>query len=252
MASFDERIDSLDVGLFNSIETESSDGDRLAWLAVQRALRKPSGYTYLEIGSHLGGSIQQHLPDPLCRLIVSIDKRPASQPDDRGTVFHYEGNSTTRMLDNLRRVVPNCLDKLVCFDTDARDIEPSQVRVQPDFCFIDGEHTYDAVMSDFAFCLRVCSPDAAIYFHDDWIIARALGTIVSDLRRRGVPFVARKLSGVTFGIFLGNCPASRDRYVLEHSLDGFRWLRRQQFVNLIPTWMRPTAGWLARKLDRRH
>jgi hypothetical protein len=248
MPSIGERIDALDTGLFDSIETQSSAGDRRAWLAIQRAVRRPSGYNYLEIGSHLGGSIQQHLPDPLCRGIVSIDKRPAYQPDDRGTVFHYEGNSTARMLENLRRVAPDCLDKLHCYDADTRDIDPGKLPARPDFCFIDGEHSHRAVLSDFAFCLQASSPDAAICFHDDWIISRAIGTIMSDLKRQGVPFVARKLSGVTLGIFLGNCPAARDQYILQHSRDGSRWLRRQRIIKWIPAWVRPTAGWVARKL----
>ena len=37
----------------------------MSWLAVQRAMRR-NGYSYLEIGSYLGGSLQQHLSgDPL-------------------------------------------------------------------------------------------------------------------------------------------------------------------------------------------
>ncbi len=78
------RIESLDVSLFDAVPSQSTIGDRQAWLAVQRSLRQQSEYVYLEIGSHLGGSIQQHLVDPRCRKIVSIDRRPLSQPDDRG------------------------------------------------------------------------------------------------------------------------------------------------------------------------
>ena len=48
------RIESLDVNLFTAISSQSNDGDRRAWLAVQRSLRLQSKYVYLEIGSHLG------------------------------------------------------------------------------------------------------------------------------------------------------------------------------------------------------
>lgn len=245
-----DRIESLDLSLFDSIETQSSDGDRLAWLAVQRAMRQPSGYVYLEIGSHLGGSLQQHLADPLCRGIVSIDKRPLSQPDDRGKVYHYEGNSTARMLDNLRRIAPEQLGKVTCFDADASEIDPQKIELPPTFCFIDGEHTEPAVLSDFEFCLKVCADDAAICFHDDKIIHPALGSILSSLRTRGIPFTARKLTGVTFGIFLRKCPVAHDPYVLSHSTDAALWLRLQRLRQCVPGWLRPLARRLVRVFKR--
>ena len=100
--SFEQRIERLDCSLFDPIPTQSSKGDRMSWLALQGAVRRAApSYTYLEIGSHLGGSIQQHWIDPRCSLIYSIDKRPLEQPDDRGAVFAYAGNSTARMLGNL-------------------------------------------------------------------------------------------------------------------------------------------------------
>lgn len=243
-ASFDARLEALDDSLFDAIETQSSAGDRRAWLAVQRAMRRPSGYVYLEIGSHLGGSLQQHLRDPRCRAAVSIDKRSASQPDDRGEVFHYAGNSTARMLDNLRRVAGDDLDKLVCIDGESRDIAPARVPVAPDLCFIDGEHTIAAATTDFAFCLGVCRPDAAICFHDDWIVADAIRFALTELRRQQVPFTARKLSGSTFGVFLRDCPAAHDPYVRRHSRDGDRWLQRQRLLAALPTRVRrrATAG----------
>jgi len=243
-SSFDARIDALDDSLFDAIETQSSAGDRRAWLAVQRAMRRPAGYVYLEIGSHLGGSLQQHLRDPQCRAAVSIDKRSASQPDDRGEVFHYEGNSTARMLANLRRVAGADLDKLACIDGETRDVAPARMPSAPDICFIDGEHTVSAATADFAFCLLVCRPAAAICFHDDWIVADAIRGALADLRRQQVPFTARKLAGSTFGVFLRDCPAAHDAYLRRHSRDGDRWLQRQRLLATLPTRVRRrvTAG----------
>lgn len=224
--SFEDAIESLDVRLLDPIESQTTSGDRKALLAVQRSLRTAGAYRYLEIGSHLGGSVQQHLIDPRCESIVSIDKRPACQADDRGTTAVYEANSTERMLANLRGIDAASIVKITCFEDDARTIEPSLLKGPPDFCFIDGEHTHSAVLSDFRWCRSVCAAQAAICFHDSWIVARALQAIVVELRREGVCFTAKKLSGSVFGIFLGNCPALEDPYILAHSQDADRWLRR--------------------------
>ena len=233
------RLKSLDVSLFDGVPSQSSEDDRRVWLAIQRSVRRPAGYTYLETGSHLGGSIQQHLLDPLCRNIISIDKRPSHQPDDRGEVFHYQDNATARMLDNLRRISADQLGKLTCFDRDASEIDPRQIPAPPDFCFIDGEHTHRAVLADFDFCLRVCAADAAICFHDDFIIHRSLRVILARLRREGIPFTAGKLPGMTFAIFLRNCPAINDPFVLQHSKNPAWWLRREWLRHAIPDWLRP-------------
>ena len=244
-SDFAKRIESLDLSLFDHILTQSDDGDRRAWLAVQRSVRKPTGYTYLEIGSHLGGSLQQHWVDPLCRNIISIDKRPIDMPDDRGKKVHYEGNSTARMLSNLRRISANSASTLTCFDNDASKIDPSQITAPPDYCFIDGEHTRSAVLSDFEFCLRVCAPDAAICFHDDIVIYPAIAAILSRLRKQGVPFTAGKLTGFTFGIFLRNCSAAHDPYILSHAHEGAGWVRRQRIRRMVPVALHPAASWVA-------
>lgn len=244
---FEARIASLDERLFDAIETQSSVGDRRAWLAVQRAMRTPAGYTYLEVGSHLGGSIQQHLPDPRCRGIVSIDKRSQSQPDERGPVFHYDDNSTRRMLANLRRVAACDPGRLICIDGETRDLDPGRIPFAPDICFIDGEHTVAAASADFAFCLRVCGRNAAICFHDDWLVAGSIRSAMDQLRRQEVPFVARKLTGSTFAVFLRQCPAASDPYLRRHSSDGARWLRRQRVLAALPRCVR---GGVTRRIGR--
>jgi hypothetical protein len=247
-SDFTRRLDALDVSLFDAVATQSSDDDRRAWLAVQRAVRSPSGYVYLEIGSHLGGSIQQHLLDPWCRAIVSIDKRPLSQPDDRGIEFRYDGNSTACMLEHLRRVAPDALAKLRCFDADASEVEPSAIGDRADFCLIDGAHVHAAVLADFEACLRFSSPNAAICFHDAFVTHRAIATIVASLRARAIPWQARKLGGSTFGIFLGDCPARTDARVQALSRDGEGWLFTRRMRDRIPAALRPAARWLFHRL----
>jgi hypothetical protein len=235
---FTRRLEILDLSLFGGVPTQSSDTDRRSWLAVQRSVRNPCGYTYLEIGSHLGGSLQQHLIDPWCRQIISIDKRPVSQPDDRGMVFHYAENSTARMLENLRQVAPDQVSKVICFDSDAKDVDPRAIPEPPDFCFIDGEHTCTAVLSDFEFCLSVCAQNAAICFHDDFINYDALESALVMLRHRDIPFTALKLGGITFGIFLRDCIAGNDPYLRGSSQDAVHWIRGRRLRALLPGWLR--------------
>lgn len=249
--NFTRRLEALDVGLFQTVVSQSTPDDRRAWLSIQRAIRRSSGYVYLEIGSHLGGSIQQHIVDPWCRTIVSIDKRPETLPDDRGRVVRYEGNSTARMLENLRRVAPDGLGKLRCHDADASALDTASISERADYCFIDGEHTHAAVLSDFASCLRFSKPDAAICFHDAFVVHRAIAAILDSLREGGVDFDARKLGGSTFGIFLRNCPARSDARVRAASRDASAWLRERRLRDRVPKRLVPAARWVKQRLERR-
>ena len=143
---FEHRLNRLDTSLFSIAPTQSSEGDRQAWLAVQRSIRV-GGYSHLETGSYLGGSIQQHLVDPLCRHVISIDKRPLFQPDERDEVIQYTEASTERMMQFLRQVDPAAVSKVTAFETDGSSIDPSKIPEPPKFCFIDGEHTRAAIAS---------------------------------------------------------------------------------------------------------
>jgi methyltransferase family protein len=222
---FDARIEELDLSLFAAIDSQSDDGDRRSWLALQREVRRRNGsYAYLEIGSYRGGSLQPYLLDPRCRKILSIDNRPLAPPDDRGEDVRYEDNSTAGMLTNLRAVDPAQVAKVVCFESDAQEIDPARLPDRPDLCFIDGEHTQSAVLSDFDFCLRACSPRAILYFHDDWLISPALAEILRRLKRRGLPFTAFKLQGTTFAIALGTRTVPEDAFLRQAAVSGRRYL----------------------------
>ncbi len=243
---FERRIEGLDLSLFAAIDTQSDDGDKRSWLALQRTARRSNDpYTYLEIGSFLGGSLQPYVLDPRCRKILSIDPRPAAQPDDRGQWFHYENNSTARMLANLRAIDPDQVSKIACFDSDAQEIDPARLADRPDLCFIDGEHTQRAVLSDFDFCLRVCAPRAIIFFHDDYVIHPALARILKSLRKQGKPFHSFKLQGSTFAIALGAASIPDDEFIREAAVDGRRVIRRMRARRIIQRWipsfLRPIA-----------
>ncbi|MFY9821572.1 MAG: class I SAM-dependent methyltransferase [Thermoanaerobaculia bacterium] len=255
-AEFEARIAGLDLSLFAAIDSQSDDGDRRSWLALQRLVRRWNGsYTYLEIGSYLGGSIQPHLLDPRCRKILSIDNRPAGElPDDRGQGFRYADNSTARMLANLRAVDAGQVAKVISFEADARGVDPARLPDRPDLCFIDGEHTRSAVMSDFELCARVCADRAIIYFHDDWVVYPALAQILRQLGKQGRRFTVFKLLGSTFAIGLGDSDIAADDFLREVAVDGRRFIRRQrvrrflrQIVQrIVPAPLRPAARWLRR------
>jgi len=252
---FEQMVNELDLRLFDAIRTQSFYGDRKSWLALQRAVRRSkSGYTYLEIGSYLGGSIQPYLLDPNCVGIVSIDKRIHEAPNERRTISTYEENSLERMLRNLRSLSPEGVSKLVCFDSDAHDIDPGLIQVPPNICFIDGGHTKDAVMSDFGFCFRVCDPNAVIYFHDDWLVCPALAEIEKQLRRRGVSFVSMKLGGMTYAIGLRDCPIATDALVRGLAMNAKNWLFRMRLRaaghRYTPKFLRQAARYVARRVLR--
>lgn len=199
-------IRELDLSLFQKIESQSTDADKRSLLACQLAVRslKP-GYRYLEIGSHLGGSIQPHLLDTSCISIVSIDKRPAKQPDARGFDYRYLNNSTKRMIENLRTVTAEGLAKLNTIEGGTDEIGSDALSSAPDLCLIDGEHTDDAMKRDFDFCRRVLDPSGgAIVFHDAQITYNGIFEAIEGLKRDGVEFRAYNLPNVVFVIEIGD------------------------------------------------
>ena len=84
MHTVDQFLKNLDTSVFEGIPSQTSDDDRKSLLALQAGVRsRRKTYTYLEIGSFLGGSLQPHLLDRSCERIYSIDKRCVVAPDDR-------------------------------------------------------------------------------------------------------------------------------------------------------------------------
>ena len=198
------RVERLDTGLFDGVASQTSERDRRSLLAVQRAIaRRFSRYVYLEIGSHLGGSIQPHLLDRRCVRIYSIDPRPSSQPDDRspGCRVDYPNNSTAAMLEALARISPKGVEKITCFESDAAAVDRLAIEPRPHLAFIDGEHTQRAVLSDFAFCRAVLAAAGAVVFDDFPIVYPALLEIRRVLRRDGEDVVALRLEGKAFAMF---------------------------------------------------
>jgi methyltransferase family protein len=222
MNSFDQSLNQLDIALFSKIESQTSHNDRRSLLAVQSVVRKMApGYTYLEIGSYLGGSLQPHLLDPQCARIYSIDKRPIRQPDERGVTYIYKNNSTQRMIDNLRSVHEPGLSKLTCIDASSQEIDPAKIESKPRLCFIDGLHLDEAVSRDFLFCMKILSSNGAIVFHDAQITYNALSDVVNHLRENHVPFRAYNLPDTLFLIEVNTFPIHMDPVIREMLTDNY-------------------------------
>lgn len=221
MSNFEQAIASLDLNLFEKITSQSTEHDKQSFLAIQLAVRNlRPGYNYLEIGSYLGGSIQPHLLDDRCAHIYSIDKRPLQQPDARGFDYTYRNNSTERMLEQLRDVAPDKMDKITTIDGDSRSLEPSAVSEKIDLCFIDGEHTDEAVLADFKFCLTALRDDGCIAFHDAQITYNGLATCIEYLEAEGVQFRAYSLPSIVFVIEIGAFPMHKEPCIFERLVNS--------------------------------
>ena len=191
--NFENMISRLDTNLFNAIHASLTEEDRRALLAIQLDTREAQKkYSYLEIGSYMGGSIQPHLIDPKCYRIYSIDKR----------VGDYTNNSTQTMMNSLKRLSEKDISKIVTFNNDASELQADNIKDKPDICFIDGWHTDEAVISDFNFAIQVIKSNGFIFFHDCYKVNKGLVAITKQLKK-GIKFEGYKLFGNILIIGLG-------------------------------------------------
>jgi hypothetical protein len=180
-----ERVATLDASLFDSIETQTTTEDRRSLLALHAALAEQGPFEYLEIGSHLGGSLQALVRDVRCTRIVSIDSRPDSQPDERGRRFAYADNSADRMLGLLQGLEGADAGKVETIESPTDDVDPGSVGL-PALIFIDGEHTDEAALADARWARAVLGDrGGAIAFHDAWIVFRAIRRFLDELPASG-------------------------------------------------------------------
>lgn len=200
----EERIAALDTTLFDHLESETSEEDQRSLLALQAALAAELGrFSYLEIGSHLGGSLQTFVADPRCVGVTSIDSRPPAQPDDRGRTFEYPDNSTERMLELLAGVPDADLRKVQTIEASTEELDPESVP-RPHLCFIDAEHTFDAALRDARFCRATCRGAGVIAFHDRAVVEPAIRAFVRETSGPCRPYPL--LDGI-FVVELGASPS---------------------------------------------
>jgi len=196
------QVDSLDEQLFSFIESETTEWDRRSLLALHSAVAQTLGnFSYLEIGSFLGGSLQAVMRDPRCTHVISIDPRPAESPDERGRDSIYEHNTTDHMLGLLRRVPDVDMGKLSTLEQGTDSLRVSQLPVLPDYCFIDGEHTNGAALRDARFCAEAIRGVGLIAFHDYPVVGEAIRAFLRETWRDVSHAVA--FNGNVFAVELG-------------------------------------------------
>lgn len=227
-----DRIDALDWSLLEEIECQATADDRRSLLALHSACRAVHGsFDYLEIGSHLGGSLQALVRDPACRTIVSIDSRPAEQPDQRGESYAYADNSTQRMLDGLAALDGADTAKVTTIDASTEDLAPAAVPVVPALAFIDGEHTDDAAVRDARFCRDLMGGRGAIAFHDAWIVHRGIQRFIDETYDAGIFQRPYLLPDTVLVVEMGEAPLIETPQVtamLRDNYRGFLWSLRQE------------------------
>jgi hypothetical protein len=176
-----DQVDSLDEQVFAFIESQTTEWDRRSLLALHSAAAQTLGsFSYLEIGSFWGGSLQAVMRDPRCAHVTSIDPRPAQSPDARGPDHTYEQNTTDHMLDLLRRIPDVDMNKISTLDQSTDSLRAAQLPVRPDYCFIDGEHTNGAVLRDARFCAQANGGVGLIAFHDYTIVGEGIRAFLRE------------------------------------------------------------------------
>lgn len=205
LEGFSASLQSLDTGIF-TVVSQTTENDRKSLLRIQNLVRTlVPHYTYCEVGSYLGGTLVPHLLDPLCGRVVSIDKRPTSQPDARGMDFPYPENSTQTMLDILRSQVPDAaLSKLHTIDADVSELTDAQLPFKIDAVLIDAEHTTSAVFRDFVGLRKYLAESFVVAFHDSNLLSEALQNIECFLRYEGIGFRSFFLPDIMFVILAGS------------------------------------------------
>src|SRR5262249_2295273 len=174
---------------------------------VQNVVRSLLGtYTYLEIGSHLGGSLFPHLLDSACTAAISIDPRPPAQADERAEVFRYEENSSSRMRTVLsEHLSPLALEKLTTIESDVSAVEAGVLDAKASLVLIDAEHTNVACYSDFVGVMQLVKPDCMVMFHDANLIADAICNAERFLDYLGVvhetAFLPDSVAVIGLGVF---------------------------------------------------
>jgi hypothetical protein len=201
--SFEERLESLDVELLGTIHTGLSAEDRRSLLALHLACRRTNHeFRWLEIGSHLGGSLQALVRDPGCTKIDSIDSRPEQIPDERIATIAYPGNSTARMLHLLSDLPDAYMPKVRTHDVGTEQLDP-QAFEPPHVCFIDAEHTDEACARDTEFCRKVLRDEGVIAFHDINVVYQSVAAFVATLGAAGTPHRVAYLPENIFAVELG-------------------------------------------------
>lgn len=167
------------------IPSQLSPGDSQT---LQDVMHLFPDYTYMEIGSYLGGSLQWHLTNSCCKHVYSIDKRSTSKILDERNIDYAYSATTQDMLDLLaEHNLPT--DRLTTIDGTILNVP----NILVDLIFVDGEHTNLAALSDATNSLRF--KPSVILFHDDWIVHQGLVSFRRYLDLMKAPYDCYKIKG---------------------------------------------------------
>lgn len=164
------------------IESQTSDTDKQVLVQIRELLQSSGAYSYLEIGSYLGGSLTPFLSDEKCIKILSIDERERQQPDERGAKYDYAGITHDTMLTNLENHGFE-LSKIEVFNGSVSQY--NNLDRKYDFIFIDGEHTDWACFRDFIHSEKLCNKDCIVAFHDTNLVYKSIRIINELVGARG-------------------------------------------------------------------
>lgn len=183
------------------VPNQLSSDDIQTLISIMNFVCLHDSYSYLEIGSYLGGSLQWHLSNSRCKQVISIDKRSRDKIKDERHIDYAYTVTTQDMLDALTsNNVP--IDKLTAIDGTADNI-PSDL--QFDLVFIDAEHTNQAVFYDGQKCLSAVKENSVVMFHDDWIVYQGIDKLVELLTKSNRKFSVFKMTGCDItAVVLGN------------------------------------------------
>jgi hypothetical protein len=203
------------------INSQTSNVDKEVLLKIRTILKKLPSYSYLEIGSYLGGSLTPFLKDDNCTKILSVDDRELQQPDERGAIYDYSGITHDTRIRNLQ---------FRGFDTSKMEVFDGSISEYDnknelyDFIFIDGEHTDWACFRDFIHSEKYFKEDCIIAFHDTQLIYKSIKIINELLISRGVKFKFFKINESAISCLFLNKYAdiNVDEYFsIEHNLEQF-------------------------------
>ena len=216
------------LNFFFPIASQTSNIDKFILLKIMKIVGlKKNKYSYLEIGSFLGGSLTPFLQDKKCKKILSIDKRNQVLDDERNEKWSYKNIPCKLMIENLKK---NNLDtsKLKTLNGDISDFN---IKNKFDLVFIDGVHTDTNTFSDFLHSLDIVNRNSIILFHDSVVIFKALNLINIFLKKNKYVFkiLNFKGSGIT-GIFMGTFAKTK---IEKKNVEQFERFIKQASENLL-------------------
>lgn len=145
-----------------------------------------------------------------------MDKRVhTAQNEGTARLSDYGEQTSAAMLDRLSVATGHKTHKIKCFDMDMAELRSSDVDQPVDLLFIDGEHTNQAVLSDFFSAKTHLAADCVIVFHDYHTVFQAVQEIQRKLIAKNGRCFGLKLDGEVYVIFPDRRMIASQRYFMD-------------------------------------